>query len=37
MKYKVPVSWQMYGYVTVEADTLNTQQKSLNQTWDWLA
>ena len=22
MKYKVPVSWQMYGHVTVEADTL---------------
>jgi hypothetical protein len=20
--FKVPVSWQMYGYVTVEADTL---------------
>ena len=22
MKYKVPVIWQMYGHVTVEADTL---------------
>ena len=21
-RFKVPVSWQMYGYVTVEADTL---------------
>ena len=21
MKYKVPVIWQMYGHVTVEADT----------------
>ena len=20
-KYKIPVSWQMYGYVTVEAET----------------
>jgi|TARA_R110002020_G_scaffold48280_1_gene137594 hypothetical protein len=20
-RYKIPVSWQMYGYVTVEADT----------------
>ena len=21
MRYKIPVSWQMYGHVTVEADT----------------
>lgn len=21
MRYRIPVSWQMYGYVTVEADT----------------
>jgi hypothetical protein len=22
MNYKIPVSWEMYGHITVEADTL---------------